>query len=65
MRSFTAAAAKNKFGELVDVARSAPVAITKYARTVLVIMAVEEYERLGKLDATNGSSASPVDGPDQ
>ena len=65
MRSFTAAAAKNKFGELVDVARSAPVAITKYARTVLVIMAVEEYERLGKLDATHGSSASPVDGPDQ
>jgi prevent-host-death family protein len=65
MRSFTAAAAKNKFGELVDTARSAPVAITKYDRTVLVIMAVEEYERLAKLDAAHGPSASPVDDPDQ
>jgi prevent-host-death family protein len=65
MRSFTAAAAKNKFGELVDMARSAPVAITKYDRTVLVIMAVEEYERLAKLDAAHGPSVSPVDDPDQ
>ncbi|OYU75193.1 MAG: type II toxin-antitoxin system prevent-host-death family antitoxin [Alphaproteobacteria bacterium PA3] len=65
MRSFTAAAAKNKFGELVDMARSAPVAITKYDRTVLVIMAVEEYERLAKLDAAHGPSASPIDDLDQ
>jgi len=46
MRTFTAAEAKNKFGEMVDMARSARVAITKYDRPLLVVMAVEEIERL-------------------
>jgi len=46
MRTFTSADAKNKFGELIDLARAAPVAITKYDRPVVVIMAVEEYERI-------------------
>jgi prevent-host-death family protein len=53
MRTFTAAEAKNKFGEMVDMARSAPVAITKYDRPVLVVMAVEEFERLQALDDGN------------
>jgi prevent-host-death family protein len=53
MRTFTAAEAKNKFGEMVDMARSAPVAITKYDRPVLVVMAVEEFERLQALDGGN------------
>jgi PHD/YefM family antitoxin component YafN of YafNO toxin-antitoxin module len=34
-------------------ARSAPVAITKYDRPVLVVMAVEEFERLQALDGGN------------
>lgn len=46
MRTFTSADAKNRFGELIDLARAAPVAITKYDRPVVVIMAVEEYERM-------------------
>lgn len=56
MRTFTAAEAKNKFGELVDLARSTPVAITKYDRPVLVVLAIEEFERLQALDrvANNG-----------
>jgi len=49
MRTFTAAEAKNKFGELVDLARASPVAITKYDRPVLVVMAIEEFERLQAL----------------
>lgn len=53
MRTFTAAEAKNKFGEMVDMARSAPIAITKYDRPVLVVMAVEEFERLQALDGDN------------
>lgn len=58
MRTFTAAEAKNKFGEMVDMARSAPVAITKYDRPVLVVMAVEEFERLQALDGgTDGDLA--------
>jgi len=46
MRKFTSTDAKNRFGELVDAARLAPVAITKYDRPFVVVMAVEEYERL-------------------
>ncbi len=46
MRSITSAKAKNNFGELIDLARSAPVAVTKYDRTVVVVMAAEEYERM-------------------
>jgi prevent-host-death family protein len=46
MRTFTSADAKNNFGELIDLARAAPVAITKYDRPVVVVMAVEEFERL-------------------
>ena len=46
MRSITSADAKNNFGELIDLARAAPVMVTKYDRPVVVIMAVEDYERL-------------------
>ena len=53
MRKFTSAHAKNHFGELIDAARAAPVAITKYDRTVVVMVAVEEYERLNALDKSN------------
>jgi prevent-host-death family protein len=60
MRTFTAAEAKNKFGEMVDQARSAPVAITKYDRPVLVVMALEEFERLHALDRATGQGV--VDG---
>lgn len=48
MRKFTSAHAKNHFGELIDAARAAPVAITKYDRTVVVMVAVEEFERLAE-----------------
>ena len=46
MRKFTSAHAKNHLGELIDAARAEPVAITKYDRTVVVMVAVEEYERM-------------------
>lgn len=45
MRKFTSAHAKNHFGELIDAARAEPVAITKYDRTVVVMVAAEEFER--------------------
>ena len=50
MRIFTSADAKNHFGELIDMARAAPVAITKYDRRVVVVLAVEEFERMKKLE---------------
>lgn len=60
MRTFTAAEAKNKFGELVDIARASPVAITKYDRPVLIVMAIEEFERLQALDRP--ATPGPVGG---
>jgi prevent-host-death family protein len=49
MRSISAQNAKNNFGELIDLARAAPIAVTKYDRRVVVVMAVEEYDRLTEL----------------
>ena len=46
MRTFSSADAKNHFGELVDAARLAPVAVTKYDKLCVVVMSAEEYERL-------------------
>ena len=53
MRSITSADAKNNFGELIDLARAAPVMVTKYDRPVVVVMAAEEFERLNALDKSN------------
>lgn len=46
MQSMSARDAKNGFGRLIDLARAEPVSIEKYGRPVVVVMAVEEYERL-------------------
>lgn len=46
MKSFSAKEAKYGFGRLIDLARAAPVAIMKHGRPVVVVMAVEEFERL-------------------
>lgn len=46
MQRMSARDAKNGFGRLIDLARAEPVAIEKYGRSVVIVMAVEEYERL-------------------
>ena len=43
--------AKDGFGRLIDLARAAPVTVAKYGRPVVVVLSVEEYERLKALDA--------------
>ena len=55
MRSITSADAKNNSGELIDLARAAPVMVTKYDRPVVVVMAAEECERLKALEAPKHS----------
>jgi prevent-host-death family protein len=51
MHRMSARDAKNSFGHLIDLARAEPVAIEKYGRPVVVVLAAEEYERLtGKPD---------------
>jgi hypothetical protein len=47
MRTFTSADAKNHFGELIDKEFAAPVAITKYDRQVVVVLAEAEALRSG------------------
>ena len=59
MRIFTAAEAKQNFGVLVDAARIAPVAVTKYHRSFVVVMAAEEFERLTERKIGKQSSRSP------
>lgn len=46
MKSMSAKDAKNAFGMLLDTARAEPVTIEKHGRRVVVVMSVEEYERL-------------------
>ena len=46
MQMFSSAQAKNHFGELIDAARLAPVAITKYDKPFVVVMGIEEFERV-------------------
>ncbi|CAA6606103.1 hypothetical protein MTBLM1_80019 [Rhodospirillaceae bacterium LM-1] len=46
MQRMSARDAKNAFGRLIDMARAEPVAIEKHGRPVVVVVALEEYERL-------------------
>lgn len=46
MKSISAKEAKNGFGLLLDTARAEPVTIEKHGRAVVVVISVEEYERL-------------------
>ena len=52
MRTLSAKDAKYGFGRLIDLARAAPVTVAKYGRPVVVVLSVEEYERLKALDAS-------------
>lgn len=38
--------AKNRFGFLIDTARQEPVSIEKHGRPVVIVLSVEDYERL-------------------
>ncbi len=46
MREIAARDAKNRFGQLLDSAQSAPVRVTKKGRAVGVMMSMQQYERL-------------------
>jgi prevent-host-death family protein len=46
MKTISAKDAKNGFGRLIDTARAEPVTVEKHGRGVVVVMSVEEYERL-------------------
>ena len=50
MKTLTAKDAKYSFGRLIDLARAEPVPVAKHGRPVVVVMAVEEFERLKALE---------------
>lgn len=49
MKTFTANTAKQKLGEVLDTARTAPVSITRHGRPSFVITSQEDYDSLVKL----------------
>ncbi len=57
MQTLTAKDAKYDFGRLIDLARAEPVTVAKHGRPVVVVLSVEEYERLKSLDAPATSSS--------
>lgn len=46
MKTMSAKAAKNAFGKMIDVARAEPVTIEKHGRPVVVVISIEEFDRL-------------------
>ncbi|MCW6509845.1 type II toxin-antitoxin system Phd/YefM family antitoxin [Lichenifustis flavocetrariae] len=53
MKTMSAREAKNAFGLMIDTARAEPVLIEKHGRGVVMVISVEEYDRLhGSADAT-------------
>ncbi|MCX5617496.1 type II toxin-antitoxin system Phd/YefM family antitoxin [Bombella sp. TMW 2.2543] len=52
MQTQSAKDAKYNFGRLIDTARAEPVVIEKHGRPVVVVLAVEEYQRLVAIEAS-------------
>ena len=56
-RTLSAKDAKYGFGRLIDLAHAEPVTVAKHGRPVVVVLSVEEYERLTSLDTPETSPA--------
>ncbi len=54
MKTMSAKDAKNAFGLLLDTARAEPVTVEKHGRPVVVVLSVEEFERLHGGSSRNG-----------
>jgi prevent-host-death family protein len=52
-RTLSAKEAKNRFGYLIDMARQEPILIQKHGRPVVVVMSIEDYERMVAACQTN------------
>ncbi|MBN3571160.1 type II toxin-antitoxin system Phd/YefM family antitoxin [Burkholderia cenocepacia] len=60
MHTQSAKDAKYNFGRLIDTARAEPVVIEKHGRPVVVVLAIEEYQRLVAIEASLASVAMPL-----
>lgn len=48
MKSFSASDAKNRFGQLIDMAQAGPVRVQRQGRDVAIVMSPEEFRRLAE-----------------
>lgn len=60
MKTMSAREAKNSFGLMIDTARAEPVRIEKHGRGVVVVVSVEEYERLSARPEGAAPKAMPA-----
>ncbi|SIO66987.1 prevent-host-death family protein [Bradyrhizobium erythrophlei] len=58
MQSISAKEAKYGFGRLIDLARAEPVTVEKHGRPVVVVLAIEEYEKLREIANEAAAPAS-------
>lgn len=61
MHTMSAKDAKYGFGRLIDMARAEPVTVEKHGRPVIVVLAVEEYERLKAIENRQRSAGRKND----
>ena len=59
MHTLSARDAKYNFGRLIEMARAEPVTVEKHGRAVVVVLAVEEYERLAEAAVGEPKKAPP------
>lgn len=62
MKTMSAREAKNAFGLMIDTARAEPVLIEKHGRGVVIVIAVEEYQRLSVQSGRTDSGATATKG---
>jgi prevent-host-death family protein len=58
MHTLSARDAKYNFGRLIDTARAEPVTVEKHGRAVVVVLAVEEYQRLKAIESERRAEAT-------
>ncbi len=62
MKALSARDAKYNFGRMIDLARSEPLVVEKHGRPVVVVMAVEEFEKLTGVHCQRRSKNLPDGG---
>jgi prevent-host-death family protein len=48
MKSFSASDAKNRFGQLLDMAQAGPVRVQRQGRDVAIVMSPDEFRRMAE-----------------
>ena len=58
MKTLTATDAKNRFGELIDMAQAGPVCVQRQGRDVAIVLSPDEFRRLS--EAASGKVSPAV-----